>query len=149
MIKNGIINADLKYELTLMGHFDTLIICDMGFPVPKGIPVIDLSLVRGVPAVRIVLKAVLAELVVQSVVLMDKCEEANPQLFSVTKKIFSRQDMQYVSLSAFREAACDARFIIRTGDDAPCSNILLTSASGVISRVQQFNIPDDELALLG
>ena len=140
MKKKGIINSDLMCEIARLGHFQTFMIADMGFPIPKGVKVIDLALVRGVPSVRQVLNAVLEETVVQEIILMDKVTEANPDLERDVKKLLTAQDLNYISLDEFRERVLACNFVIRTAEDAPCSNILLVSASGVQSRVDMYNI---------
>lgn len=127
-------------EITALGHFDSFVICDMGFPVPKGAVVVDLALMRGVPTVRQVLAAVLQETVVQQAVLVDKIVEANAPLQQHVEKTLHRQEITYTAFDDFRTRAAEAKFIIRTGEDAPCSNILLVSASGVLQRVEQYNV---------
>ena len=44
MKKSGIINPKLIRCLAELGHFDSFVICDMGFPIPKHAERIDLSL---------------------------------------------------------------------------------------------------------
>ena len=36
MKKNGLLNAELMGELTKLRHQDKFVICDIGFPIPKG-----------------------------------------------------------------------------------------------------------------
>ena len=49
MKKNGIINPELIRALTDLGHFDSFVICDMGFPIPPDAVRIDLTFVPGEP----------------------------------------------------------------------------------------------------
>ena len=56
MKKKGIINPDLAYALADLGHMDSFVICDMGFPIPKDAKRIDLSVVAGMPEFLPVLK---------------------------------------------------------------------------------------------
>lgn len=140
MKKQGILNADLSGAIARLGHFQTFMIADMGFPIPLEVKTIDLALVRGVPDVRIVLKAVLEEVVVQEAVLMDAVKEANPDLDRDVRAILTKQEISYASMAEFRERVKACNFVIRTAEDQPCSNIILTSASGVLSRVEQYAV---------
>lgn len=140
MKKTGIINPELIRELTGLGHFDSFVICDMGFPVPRDGIKIDLTLVEGQPRFLPVLKACLGEVVVQELVLLDGIKEANKELHGHILDMVHNQEIYYVSLPQFREKAREAKFYIRTGETMPCSNILLVSASGVRERVDKYNI---------
>ena len=65
MTRDGILNAQLLSAIAHCGHTQTLVICDAGLPLPPGVPVIDLALVRGVPTFLEALKAVAGQLVVE------------------------------------------------------------------------------------
>lgn len=69
MKKNGILNSEIAKILADLGHTDTLVIADMGLPVPKGVPKIDISLISGVPSFIDVLSILLDEMVVEKVIL--------------------------------------------------------------------------------
>ncbi len=140
MKKSGIINPELIKSLTELGHFDSFVICDMGFPIPKHAQRIDLSLLPGYPKLIPVLKACLGEVVVQEMVMLDGVETANEELYKEVTELVHNQEMRYVNLTEFRKMADDAKFFVRTGEDAPCSNIYLVSASGVKERVEKYNI---------
>ena len=49
MKKAGILNADLIGALSRLGHGDVVLLADCGMPAPRGVPVIDLALVHGIP----------------------------------------------------------------------------------------------------
>lgn len=140
MKKSGIINPELSAALASLGHFDSFVICDMGFPIPKDAHRIDLTLTAGVPHFLPVLKACLNEVVVQEMVLMDGIKTANVTLHEEIMSMVHNQDVGYVSLPEFRQRAKDAKFYLRTGETAPCSNIYLVSASGVQERVEKYDI---------
>ena len=80
MKKRGIINPDLAYALADLGHMDSFVICDMGFPIPKDAKRIDLSVVAGMPEFLPVLKACLNEVAVQEMVLMEGVVSSNEYL---------------------------------------------------------------------
>ncbi len=140
MKKGGILNAELIKEIASLGHYDSFVICDMGFPIPRGSHVIDLALIRGVPNVHQVLNAVLFETVIQEAVMVEQVKKANPSLDKDVRGLLRKQEINYCSFEMFRQKAAEAKFFIRTAEDAPCSNILLVSASGVIDRVLKYCI---------
>ena len=140
MKKSGILHAKLAGNIAALGHFDSFVICDMGFPIPSGGEVADLALTRGLVNVRQALAAVLEEVVVQQAVLVEAVREANPELDAHVHKTLHRQEIAYCGFAEFRQKANEAKFFIRTAEDAPCANILLVSASGVASRVEQYTV---------
>ena len=140
MKKDGVLNARLMEKISGLGHFDSFVICDMGFPVPKDAAVVDLALVRGIPGFMQTLKAILGEVVVQEIILMDAVKEANSLLNEQISEIFKQQEIKYKSFDEFRNIGNDAKFFVRTAEDAPCSNMILISASGVMERVEKYRI---------
>lgn len=140
MKKSGIINPALSYALADLGHYDGFVICDMGFPIPRDAVRVDLSLTAGTPEFLPVLKACLNEVAVQEMVLMEGVKTANAPLHQEILSLVHNQELRYVSLPEFRTIAGGAKFFIRTGECRPCSNIYLTSASGVAERVEHFDI---------
>ena len=52
MKKSGIINAQLARLIASAGHFDKIALCDAGLPIPKGVEIIDLAVVTGLPQGR-------------------------------------------------------------------------------------------------
>jgi len=138
--KSGILNAKLMEAITSLGHLDAFVICDMGFPIPCGAEKIDLALVRGVPGFLLTFREILKEVVVEQAILMDKIGDANPDTHRTICALLKNQSIVYKSFSDFREACKDAKFFVRTGEDLPCSNILLVSASGVTERVERYDV---------
>lgn len=145
MKKAGILNAQLICELTKIRHKDKLVICDAGFPIPKGATVVDVSLVAGIPSMLQVLKAVLNELIVEDYTVFDKMKEVNREYYDFVTGIFKVQPGFETDMDGFIEQAKEAKLFIRTGELKPCSNIMLTSATGVKSRCDAMDIHFDEI----
>lgn len=59
MLKNSIINSELLYILSRIGHTQTICICDAGLPIPLNAKLIDLSLFSGYPDIQTVLTAII------------------------------------------------------------------------------------------
>ena len=96
MKKRGIINPDLAYALADLGHMDSFVICDMGFPIPKDAKRIDLSVVAGMPEFLPVLKACLNEVAVQEMVLMEGVVSSNEYLHDQILHMVHNQEVGYI-----------------------------------------------------
>ncbi len=132
MKKRGILNAKLIEELTKLRHTDKMVICDAGFPIPENAAVADVSLVAGVPTVLQVLQAVLNEIIVEEYAVFDNMKDVNREYYDFIRSHFKEgHKSSEISMEEFRKMAADAKLYVRTGDLAPCANILLVSASGV------------------
>lgn len=128
MKRNGILHAELAGHLARLGHTDLFLVVDAGFPVPTGIPVVDLRVVYGLPGFRPVLEAVLADIVVERAVVADELNHANPTIAEVVAR--ELPDSSTVSHDELKRAAVGARFAVRTAEDTPYANILLTAGVG-------------------
>lgn len=140
MKKTGVLNAELMYELTKLRHQDKLVICDAGFPIPKGATVVDVSLVAGIPTFLQTLRAVLNEMIVEEYLIFDFMEQYNREYYDELKQIFVHQKASQVSMPEFIEASREAKLFIRTGELKPASNILLVSATGVQEMNKLFDV---------
>ena len=142
MRKPGIWNAQLMCELTKLRHTEKLMICDAGFPVPEGAVLVDVSLAEGVPTVEQVLRALCGEMLFEAVAFPEVFTQFHSDLYERILEKFVNQKKQIVpneDWAAFAEAP-DVRLYIRTGDVLPCSNLILTSASGVPRHFDEFNV---------
>lgn len=121
MKRTTLLNAPLSGLIASMGHGDLLVIGDAGLPVPQGVPVIDLAVMRGVPGVFDVLDAVLSELVVERSAL---ASEAAPALIAR----FAEREIGTpgrLSHADFKLESRHARAVVRTGECTPYANICL------------------------
>ena len=67
MKKTKMINSELSYVISQMGHTDSLTIGDCGLPIPPETKRIDLALTHNVPTFIQTLDVVLEELYVEEV----------------------------------------------------------------------------------
>ena len=126
MKKDRILNTELLRAVSSLGHTQTLVIGDAGLPVPKGVPCIDLSVVRGVPSFRDLLSAVAEELVVESAVYAAEAEEKNPQVVSFMRETLPGIPLRSVPHEEFKRLTRDAAAVVRTGECSAYANIILT-----------------------
>ena len=76
----GILNTDICYAISSLGHTDYLVIADPGLPIPENVTVIDISLVKGIPGFTEVFDAVTDELVIDSYIYAEEMETASTEL---------------------------------------------------------------------
>jgi len=133
MKKRGMVNGTLLGQLTDLRHGDKFVICDIGFPIPKGSNVVDLSIIAGVPSFTAVLKPILDEIIVQDYTIVDFMQEANPKYYELLKKTFTHPEerkIEEVAMDVFVERSKEAKLFIRTGETLPASNVLFSVSSG-------------------
>ena len=134
MKKGDLLNSEISYVVSKMGHMDTIAIGDCGLPVPNGIQRIDLAVTKGLPELP-VLSAVLSELFIEKVILAEEIASENPELnkqiigiiknteYNEAKKI----EIEYVPHEEFKRKTADSKAIIRTGESKSYANIILVS----------------------
>lgn len=131
--------------LTDLRHGDGLVICDQGFPIPKGCYTVDILLVSGIPTFKQVLKALLDEMRFAEYYIVDFMDEANPEYYQlVTEKLKKYDVKQKLSMEEFVEKTKEAKVVIRTGEPLPASNIYLTSCSGDPWSVEEYEVTLEE-----
>ncbi|MGJ7528306.1 D-ribose pyranase [Variovorax sp. GB1P17] len=126
MKRSPLLHAELSQVIAAMGHGDMLVIGDAGLPIPDGPRRIDLALMRGVPLITDVLKAVLSEMQVESIVVADealgdakKLPDWYPQSLGLSPQTVSHEE--------FKRRSAKARAIVRTGECTPYANIILVA----------------------
>jgi D-ribose pyranase len=127
MKKTGILNYEIAQVIAGMGHYQKIIICDAGFPIPEGVRRIDLALTPGLPAFMDVLTTVMEELYVEEVIISKETTEHSPQRFEEMKAQFPRITPELVAHTEFKEMSKTVKACIRSGECTPYSNIMLVS----------------------
>ena len=125
MKQDRILNPKLIRLIAAIGHTQTLVIADAGLPVPKGVLVLDLSLVRGVPSFQQVLDAVLEELVVEGCCLAEEMTQYNAELHQWVCSQMAGMPVDHVPHETFKVMTQQAQAIIRTGETSKYANIIL------------------------
>jgi D-ribose pyranase len=128
MKRKGIINAQLAGLIAGLGHKDTYMIADAGMPIPRGVEIVDLALVGGVPTFRQVTDAVLEEAGVERYTLAKEIREANPDLLSYLQEKLDGIEHSYVAHEELKKLEHDCKFVIRTGEFTPYPNVILQAA---------------------
>jgi len=135
MKKGRLLNSEISYVISKMGHTDSLTIGDCGLPIPDGVQRIDLAVTKGLPEFIPVLFAVLEEFSVEKVILAQEILHKNPELnyriVEIIKKIESEENrtinIEYVPHEEFKKLSKESKAVIRTGEYKSFANIILVS----------------------
>ena len=134
MKKGILLNSEISYTISQMGHTDELTISDAGLPIPETTQRIDLALSKGVPSFLDVLRAVLSELKVQTVIMAQEIETSSQIMHFDILKIIEEYEKDieiiYIPHKQFKKRTSQSKAVIRTGEFTPYSNVILVS--GVI-----------------
>lgn len=127
MKKQGILNAPLCGALAELGHYDTVVVCDAGLPIPKDANRIDLALIPGVPGFLQTVTAIVKEIDLEEVILAEEVKEASPEILTELRNLLGEVEFKFVPHTDFKKQAVDAKFFVRTGEVTSYANIILVS----------------------
>lgn len=127
MRKTKLINSEVSYTISKMGHTDSLTIGDCGLPIPNNVNRIDLALKYGVPSFIETLDTVLEELCVEEIVLAEEIIENNPSIYNEILQRFEGINVIMVSHEEFKNMTKESKAVVRTGECTPYANIILKS----------------------
>lgn len=127
MKRTKLINSELSYTISKMGHTDSLTIGDSGLPIPENVSRIDLALTHGVPSFLDTLDVVLEELCVEEIVIASEIEDKNNAIYKEILKRFENIKVTKVSHEEFKNMTKESKAVVRTGECSPYANIILKS----------------------
>lgn len=124
MRRHGLLNAALAAEVARLGHTDEVVVADCGLPLPRAGPaVVDLAVVAGVPSFEAVLRALLAEVVVEGGTAAAEVEAANPACTALLRGLVA--PLELVAHEELKRRVAGARLVVRTGEARPFANVVL------------------------
>lgn len=128
MLRNGgILNPRLLSFLASAGHGDVVVVADAGLPGPNGAPVVDLSLVPGVPSFADTTAAVLRALAVDSAVVAREAQEQGT--LGILQEVLAELPTKAVSHEDLKRLTRSAHVVIRTGECRPFANVALIAGT--------------------
>ena len=129
--KRGVLNQPLSSALAGLGHGDSFLLCDAGFPIPKDAERVDLALSFGIPDMKQCLSAILDEVIIQKIVIAEEMKKMNCSGYQLVETVFKEQEKEIIKQNEFLEKAKKVKFIVRCGETGYYSIIILQAASGV------------------
>ena len=127
MRKTKLINSEISYTISKMGHTDSLTIGDCGLPIPENVNRIDLALKYGVPTFLETLDTILEELCVEEIIIASEIKEKNVEMYKEILKRFENIKINEVSHEEFKNLTKESKAVVRTGECSPYANIILKS----------------------
>ena len=131
MLQEGILNPQVLELVARIRHTNTLVICDWAFPFWKGIETVDLALIRGIPTVLDVLKALQPNFKIGHIWQAEEFLTTNPpETITAFDDAFAACSEAEVTREAhltFKARVPNAIGLIRTGDPTAYGNIILES----------------------
>ncbi|WP_339242451.1 D-ribose pyranase [Paenibacillus sp. FSL F4-0243] len=125
MKKQGILNSHISKVLTDLGHTDTIVIADVGLPVPPGVPKIDLAVKLGVPSFQDIVDIISEDMVIEKVIVAEELETDNKVTSQYLNNKFKGIPIEAYSHEQFKQLTMQAKVIIRTGEAKPYANCIL------------------------
>jgi D-ribose pyranase len=131
MKRTRLLNSEISYEISRIGHTASITLCDAGLPIPSGVKRIDLAIESGYPSFLRTLDVMLSEMMVEEIVIANEIHEQNPTVFREMIELFQLHQMtpfvREVSHEEFKKLTCDSQAIVRTGECTPYANVILKS----------------------
>ncbi|RWR03400.1 D-ribose pyranase [[Pantoea] beijingensis] len=135
MKKGTLLNSEVSYVISRLGHTDCLTIGDAGLPVPVGPQRIDLALTHGIPSFMQVTEAVTQEMQVESALIAEEIKQHNPQLHNELIAHLERLQqhqgkpisIRYISHEQFKLQTQRSQAVIRSGECSPYANVILSA----------------------
>lgn len=126
MKENGILNSEISKRLSDLGHTDLIAVGDCGLPIDPD-KKIDLALKLGEPKFIDVLEVLLEDFGCEQYTLASEIKKENPDQEVAIKNLLEDVPSDYISHEDFKNKLDDVKFVIRTGENTPYSNIILKS----------------------
>ena len=128
MLITGIINPHVLDLLSRIRHTNAIVLADAAFPFWPTVETVDLALVKGIPTVLDVLRAILPNWKCGEVVMAEEFKTHNA---ATTRNQFRRAcghvPMTFEPHLEFKRRVPQAIGLIRTGDTTPYGNMILIS----------------------
>jgi D-ribose pyranase len=131
MKKGALLNSKLSRVIASLGHTDMLTVADAGLPVAPGVEKIDLALIKGLPSLLDVIKAVTLEMHIERVIMATEIRLMNePVHQQILEHIAALQIQQgnqimvdYIDHEQFKAVSERSRAVIRTGECTSYANV--------------------------
>lgn len=127
MLRTTLLNTHLVRALSSAGHGQFVVIADAGLPCPPNVPVIDISVVPGLPGFREVTRAILAEMPAESCIAA--VESQNSEIFRDLAGELAHLPMRVVTHEDFKSLLQAASVIVRTGECTPYANLAIVAGT--------------------
>ena len=131
MKRTRLLNSELSYEISRIGHTASITLCDAGLPIPNFVKRIDLAIERGYPSFIRTLDVLLSEMMVEEIIVASEIHKNNPEVFARMMDVFRTYTMEpivkEVPHEEFKRLTSESQVVVRTGECTPYANVILKS----------------------
>ncbi|MBM4091416.1 MAG: D-ribose pyranase [Planctomycetes bacterium] len=131
MKRTRLLNSELSYEISRIGHTASITLCDAGLPIPREVKRIDLAIENGYPSFIRTLDVLLSEMMVEEAIVATEIHTKNPNVFREMMEVFRAHKMAPVVTEVphdeFKKLTWSSEAIVRTGECTPYANVILKS----------------------
>ncbi len=131
MKRNRLLNSELSYEISRIGHTASITVCDAGLPIPQGVKRIDLAIEKGYPSFIRTLDAMLSEMMVEEIVVAKEIHDHNQTVYDQMIEVFAAHSMfpkvTELPHEEFKALTTECECVVRTGECTPYANVILKS----------------------
>ena len=131
MKRGRLLNSELSYAISRIGHTASIVLCDAGLPIPDEVKRIDLAIESGYPSFIRTLDVLLSEMQVEEIIVASEIHQHNPTIYQAMMDAFKKHGMEpvvtEVSHDQFKLMTRDSEAIVRTGECTPYANVILRS----------------------
>jgi D-ribose pyranase len=136
MKRSGLLHPALIQAIAAAGHGDVIVIGDSGLRVPPHCRRIDLGVICGVPGVVDVLRSVVGELAIESVVIASEFEQWNPAIRAQVLAELPVEPSETPHLDLIVELAERQAVYVMTGECSAFTNVALICGVSFSSAAQ-------------
>lgn len=118
MLKQGILNPQINYHLSHLGHMDTVIVSDVAMELPADLNRVDLVFTPGIPEIVSVVRGMLDQCIVEKAYMAEEMKEYSPELVRRYLALFEERGVpvEYIPHSRFCELTAETKLAVRTGE---------------------------------
>ena len=116
----------MLYILSILQHI-ILVRCigfGCGFRI-KGVEIVDLALIGGIPSFKDVFDAVVNEVEIEKYTMAEDVKQTNVDLLEHIQKNLNKSEVEYIPHVDLKEMSKNVKFAIRTGEFSYYPNIIL------------------------
>lgn len=130
MKKTFLLNSQISFAISSLGHTQSICIADCGLPIPQNVERIDIALSKGIPSFLDTLEAVLSEMQVEKALMASELKDNKnftQKIISLLKNSNEKIIIDFISHADFKRETQNSEAIIRTGEQTSYANVLLFS----------------------
>ncbi len=132
MRNDKILHPGLAKALAEVGHGDTVLVTDAGFPIPAGANRIDLGVVAGTVDAREILSIIRKEIFAEEVHFAPEVKTEFPQLYEDVQEICTGWGADFIAATheeLVEQWAPKAKVVIRSGSLLPWANFAIVAGT--------------------